>query len=278
MQRWNAALSRNAFGRKVTAQLEERARLRNGFVLDYARGEFVEKYRGLRMVQHGGYNGNYTAWVGRYPEIGLSVSMLCNSDNDDVHPYDVVDLFLPKGAPPREAPSKDAAGSTTDLSMHTGVYRRAEDGQLALLAFPEKARMSGANYVLGPYTYVFDASRPGRIVRRTYGSAREWVRQPEWKPSSTGLSVYQGRFTSDELLGSFDVALDGKKLVLTVLGLSDITATLEARSPDVFEARGVPNLDGLLVEFKRDDSGRITGLAVAPDSLHELPFRKVSLN
>lgn len=73
-------------------------------------------------------------------------------------------------------------------------------------------------------------------------------------------------------------ALDGQRLKLSVLGLSDITASLEARVPDVFEARGVPSLDGLLVAFKRDDNGRISGLAISPDSLHELPFRKVPSN
>ena len=73
MQRWNAALSRNAFGPKLTTQLEEPARLANGFVIGYARGEFVGKYRGLREIQHGGYNGIYTAWIGRFPEVDVSM-------------------------------------------------------------------------------------------------------------------------------------------------------------------------------------------------------------
>lgn len=278
MQQWNAALARNAFGGRVTAQLEEPGRLRNGVVLAYARGEFIGKYRGLREVQHGGYNGNYTAWIGRFPGIGLSVSMLCNSDNDDVHPYDVVDLFLPNSAPAREAGSRSTAGPTTDLSMHSGVYRRTDNGQLTLLTFPGKARMTGSHYVLGPDTYEFDPGRPGRVLRRSYGNSAEWMRLLEWKPSPTALDEFEGRFTSDELLGSFEVTLGGEQLKLSVLGLSDITASLEARAPDVFEARGVPNLDGLLVAFKRNDSGRISGLAIAPDSLHELPFRKMPSN
>lgn len=278
VQQWNAALSRNAFGPELTAQLEKPARLRNGFVLGYARGEFVGTYRGLREVQHGGYNGNYTAWVGRYPDVDLSVSMLCNSDNDDIHPHDLVDLFLPKDAPPREPASKVTAGHTIDLSVHNGVYRRADAGQLALFTFPKAAKTGVNGYVRGPDAYRFESRRPGRVMRRAYGNTSEWLRLPGWTPSPAELALFQGRFSSDELLGTFDVTFDGQQLGLAVLGLSDIRASLQPRAPDVFEARGVPNLDGLLVVFKRERTGRIIGLAVAPDSLHELPFRKLVTN
>jgi hypothetical protein len=223
----------------------------------------------------GGYNGNYTAWLARYPDIGLSVSMLCNSDHDDIHPHRLVDLFLPEGTPPREAPAANAAAPTTDLTMHTGVYQRADNGQLTLLTFPKDARMSGARYERGPDAFEFDANRPGRLTRTTYGRAAQWTRLPEWKPTPAALNKYPGRFGSDELLGSFDVRLAGHKLTLTVIGLSDITASLEPRAADVFEARGATNLDGLLVAFKRDAGGRVTGLAIAADALHELPFEKM---
>lgn len=56
--RWNSALANRVFGDAVTRQLETPGHLRNGFVLDYARGEMVGSYRGVRQVQHGGYNGN----------------------------------------------------------------------------------------------------------------------------------------------------------------------------------------------------------------------------
>lgn len=276
MQRWHAALSRHAYGRTLTERLEEQGQLANGHVLTYARGLMVGRYRGLREVQHGGYNGNYTAWVARYPEIGLSVSMLCNSDHDDIHPHDLVDVFLPGGIPPRDAAPTDANRAQTDLSMHDGLYRRTDDGQLALLTFPKDARMDGRRYVRGPHSVEFDASRPGRISRRTYDNATEWVRLPAWTPTPGQLDEFQGRFTSDELLGSFDVTRPGEELRLTVRGLSHITATLQPRAADVFEAHGAPNLSGLLIAFKRDDRGRVMGLALAPDSLHELSFPKIA--
>ncbi len=270
LQRWNLALSRNVYGPKLTAQLEERAKLRNGFVIDYARGEIVGQYRGLREVKHGGYNGTYISWVARYPEADLSMSYLCNSDADNVDPHDIIDLFLPKDTPAREP--MPASGSE-DLSAHNGVYRRIDNGQLALWSFPNQARVEDAKLVMGPYTYHFDRGQPDRITRQSYGNALAWERVPEVQPETVDLSQYQGRFSSDELLASYDVTVDGTQLKLTVRGMSQLTASLQPRTKDVFEAQGLAQLQGTLVVFKRDQYGRIEELAVAPDGLHELPFR-----
>ncbi|OEZ02579.1 MULTISPECIES: serine hydrolase domain-containing protein [Stenotrophomonas] len=275
LQRWNTALSRNAYGPELTAQLEERATLSNGFVTDYARGEFVGKYRGFHEVKHGGYNGNYMAWVARYPEADLSVSYVCNSDADNVDPYDLVDLFLPADAPARET---GPAQGSDDLSARNGVYRRIDNGQLALWTFPTKARLDGAEFVMGPYTYQLDDKHPERITRRSYGNAVEWERVSKSDSIVTTPGEYQGRFTSDELLASYDVTFDGKQLKMTLRGLSHLAATLQPRATDVFEAQDLPQMQSTLVVFKRDNSGRVNGLAIAPDGLHELPFRKVRTN
>ncbi len=270
LQRWNLALSRNVYGPKLTAQLEERATLRNGFMIDYARGEMVGQYRGLREVKHGGYNGTYISWVARYPEADLSMSYLCNSDADNVDPHDIIDLFLPKDAPPREP--MPASGSE-DLSAHNGVYRRIDNGQLALWSFPTQARVEGARLEMGPYTYHFDRSQPDRITRQSFGNATTWERMPEAQPEAVDLSQYQGRFSSDELLADYDVTFDGTQLKLVLRGMSQLSASLTPRAKDVFEAQGLAQLQGTLVVFKRDENGRIEGLAIAPDGLHELPFR-----
>lgn len=272
MQRWNAALLRNAFGPKLTAQLEQPAQLRNGFVLTYARGVFAGQHRGFREIQHSGYTGTYTAWIGRYPEADLAVSLLCNGDGDDVNPRDIVDLFLPKGMQAVDESSSASASRKEDLSVHSGVYRDTASGQLTLLDFPKEGEVTGTRYVRGPESFEFDATHPAHIVRDQYGNASNWVRLPEWKPSTAALNEFQGLFTSDELLASYSVTFDGHQLTMGVLGLSELTAPLQPRAPDVFEVQG------LLVEFKRDRDGRISGLALAPNQLHELPFRKAEVN
>lgn len=271
MLRWNTALSRNDFGPRLTAQLEQPARLRNGFVLNYARGLFVGDYRGFREIQHSGYTGTYTAWVGRYPQADLSISLLCNGDGDDVNPRSIVDLFLPKDMRDIDSTSKASSAHKKDLSAHSGIYRNMDTGQLALWTFPEEAGLTGGRYVRGPSTYEFDPADSTRIVQHEYGNASKWTRLPGWTPSTAALSEFQGRFTSDELLASYNIVFDGKQLTMGVLGLTELTAPMQPRSPDVFEAQGI------LVEFKRDTAGKVSGLALAPNQLHELPFRKVEM-
>lgn len=104
---WNRALSSGKLGAFVTAKLQDPAKLSDGRVLHYARGLFIEEHHGLKEVSHSGSTAGYRAWLGRFPEKGLSIAMLCNGS--DALPtklvYDVADLYLPKHAAD-SAPSK----------------------------------------------------------------------------------------------------------------------------------------------------------------------------
>jgi CubicO group peptidase (beta-lactamase class C family) len=268
MLRWNAALQRNAFGPRLTGELEQRARLRNGFEIDYARGLYVGRYRGLRELQHTGYTGAYSAWVARYPQADLSIALLCNGDGDDVYGREVADLFLPAGTPPE---AKAPQGDPVDLSSYNGLYRDARTQRLALLQFPKDATLVDGRYVQGSMAYVFDDRHPQRLVRSRYGNSATLVRLPAWTAAPAQLKQYVGRYTSDELLSTYEVRLDGTRLAISVRGLSDLTAPLQPVARDVFVAQGI----GLPVEFQRDRSGRIVRLSLSPDLLRPLAFDRV---
>ncbi len=67
-------------GEQLVKWLQERGTLANGDTLEYARGLFVDSYRGLRRVQHGGDWIGYHAAYARFPEQHTSVVTFCNSD------------------------------------------------------------------------------------------------------------------------------------------------------------------------------------------------------
>ncbi|HEU6450835.1 MAG TPA: serine hydrolase [Gemmatimonadaceae bacterium] len=67
-------------GERMVKWLQERGTLANGDSIDYARGLFVDSYRGLRRVQHGGDWIGYHAAYARFPEQHTSVVTFCNSD------------------------------------------------------------------------------------------------------------------------------------------------------------------------------------------------------
>lgn len=267
--RWNAALQRNAFGPELTAQLEQRAHLRNGTELDYARGVFVGLYRGLREVQHGGFTGTYRAWLGRYPEADLSVALLCNGADIDAHA--LADLFLPAS---QQVASTDAPAATApvDLSGHDGLYRSARDGRLMRLDFPKDAELSDGRYRQGASEYALDPARPDEVVERWYGQPTTWTRLPASTPMPVSLPDHAGRYASDELLANYEVRLVGGQLMLSVQGLSEVSVPLQPMAKDVFIALGVD----IPVEFRRDEKGRIGSLVLSPARLGPLTFTRVA--
>src|SRR5229473_111794 len=65
-------------GKEFLGEIQERGKLNDGKVLDYAKGLRLQDYRGLHTVSHGGAWGGYRAELLRFPEQHFSVACLCN--------------------------------------------------------------------------------------------------------------------------------------------------------------------------------------------------------
>jgi CubicO group peptidase (beta-lactamase class C family) len=83
-------------GREFLLELQEQGKLNSGKVLEYAKGLFIEDYRGLHTVSHGGSWGGYRAELLRFPEQHFSVACLCNlgSASPSNRAHRVADVFL----------------------------------------------------------------------------------------------------------------------------------------------------------------------------------------
>jgi CubicO group peptidase (beta-lactamase class C family) len=97
-------------GKEFLSEIQERGKLNNGKVLDYAKGLFLQDYRGLHTVSHGGAWGGYRAELLRFPEQHFSVACLCNVG--DAGPTrrarQVADIYLGSLMKPRESKSKES--------------------------------------------------------------------------------------------------------------------------------------------------------------------------
>jgi hypothetical protein len=125
-------------GKDFLDEIQEPGKLHNGKTLDYAKGLFVGKYRGLRFVDHGGSWGGYRAQLLRFPEQHFSVACLCNlaNANPEKRAHEVADIFLaeemkePK--PAREADFEKRENKPTvalaagKLSAYSGHFRSEE--------------------------------------------------------------------------------------------------------------------------------------------------------
>ena len=71
-------------------------RLTDGRTIACAAGLIVLHWRGVNEVSHSGSTAGYQAWLGRYPEPGLSVAVLCNlaSANATQLAHQVAEVYL----------------------------------------------------------------------------------------------------------------------------------------------------------------------------------------
>src|SRR6266705_96547 len=109
-------------GKGFLAEIQEQGKLNNGKVLDYAKGLFIQDYRGLHTVSHGGSWGGYRAELLRFPEQHFSVACLCNlgSARPSNRARRVADVYLASLMKPKEAnkePEKEHEKVQTPVSL-----------------------------------------------------------------------------------------------------------------------------------------------------------------
>jgi CubicO group peptidase (beta-lactamase class C family) len=122
----------------VMKMMEERFVLNNGDTIDYAFGQAIGKYKGLKTVSHSGGDAGYRSFLLRFPEEHLAISVFSNfaSFNPGGLSYRVADTYLRdklKEEPeeeegPRPAPSPPTPFNPADvaLSDFTGTFYSPE--------------------------------------------------------------------------------------------------------------------------------------------------------
>jgi len=137
-------------GNDFLAELQERGKLNNGKVLDYAKGLFLQTYRGLPTVSHGGAWGGYRAELLRFPDQHFSVACLCNVGNaaPSRRAHQVADIYLaglmkPKGQSQKaaeeeaEQDKKEISVAAAELQSYVGDYWSEELGATYHLALAD---------------------------------------------------------------------------------------------------------------------------------------------
>ena len=141
MQRWDENFYAGAVGgAESLASLQKPALLNDGKQQTYALGLMVDRFRGLRVVSHGGSWAGYRAELLRFPEQHLSVACLCNlaRTNPSQLARRVAEVYLGDKMTPadanitaagRRAPAA-AVGSWTpsagELARYAGRYESPE--------------------------------------------------------------------------------------------------------------------------------------------------------
>jgi CubicO group peptidase (beta-lactamase class C family) len=284
---WNENLDNpRVGGRAMVEQLETRARLNDGFVIEYAKGLNVLDYRGVREVSHGGSTAGYQTFLARWPDERLSVAVMCNTTgtNPGGYAHQVADLFL--AGKLKTIPAVKAADVPADtLKNLAGVYREKLTDAVVRVTYDAKAKAvriggpalvpAGATVLStadGSRTYTIDAAGAGGVVRMTESDGgrskpRVWEREPPFAPTPQQLAAYAGDYVCPEL-GDLVYTFYVEDNALKLRARPAQRLTLTPAFPDGFLS------DGNTIRFTRDAKGRVEGLRIYAGRVRHLRFAK----
>ena len=279
-------------GQAMLDQLQMLGALNNGKKLDYALGLFVDEYKGLRRVHHGGSWAGYRAELMRFPAQKFTVACLCNlaTANPTNLATKVAAIYLANEFKASEekkaaaAPVPTITLSEEQLKDKVGLYRLAasgevrritlRDGKLRIDSFsppiellPLSAHRFRANTPnAGASTELsFEKAASGKwllnLPRNNRVDAFESVEA--FAPSTQQLADFAGSYYSEELDTTWRVAVEDGKLMVT--DRNDQKLALTPTYRDAFTGR-------FQTEFSRDAQGRVNGFVVHAGRIRHVKF------
>ncbi|MGE0553548.1 MAG: serine hydrolase domain-containing protein [Gemmatimonadales bacterium] len=292
LARWDESFYTAALGDQELLRLVQTpGRLNDGTELSYAFGLFVERWRGLRRVQHAGGLAGFRAQVTRYPEQHFSVIVLCNAAQINPTGYAdrIAEIYLGDQLSPAPARSLGRAFSDRGLmNRAVGVYRSARSGSvvqvlardtLLLMQYgPIRLPLTAASADRATFAWSGEASevrfegegpQAARVVVRGIGPRPERfdrVEPPSVAPAA--LAALAGRYQSAELDVEWTVVQRDTALLVR-------TPTGDERDLVPVHADGF-TLDGAAVLIDRDGRGRVRGLLVTPGRSRNIRFERVA--
>jgi hypothetical protein len=242
------------------------------------------QWRGVPEVSHGGSNAGYRAWLGRYPDQGLSIALLCNTDSLNVTDlgHKVADVYLAGAIKPKPASSEPPV-DPAQLKAMTGMYRDVDDHETTVVDVKDghlqldgrrtlQSTSDGAFTVgeTGPRVQ-FEAGKDGAITRLKMftqaGDIFTYERVESAHPTAADLQQMVGTYVSDEAEVTYKAAVENRHLVLH--RRPDTIIPLTPTYRDGFSS----SLDS--VRFIRDNSGHVVEMSIGSTRMYDLRLRRI---
>jgi CubicO group peptidase (beta-lactamase class C family) len=272
---WNDAITNNRLGKFVSDKLQEPSTLNNGRKLTYGRGLFLVTYRGTKEIWHSGSAEGYKTWLGRYPEHGLSIAIMCNSgDGTDRMDFahKIFQLYLPSVAQadfdPAPPPVKDidpnklaglffneTTGEPLRIAVQNGRLRIAEGPGLEQITNDRfKRRGSMVNFMANDEFEVHYLSNDQFEYKSMEGKITKYRRAKGFTPTEAELKTYEGTYESDELRAIVFVTAGKNGLDFQFEHMGGRKVPLTPVEPDVFQVSRVT------MKFLRDKQGKVEAI------------------
>jgi len=281
-------------GKSVIDRMYQQGILNNGEQISYAFGLFIDNYRGLKEISHGGYWASFNTLIVYFPEHLFSIVVFNNFQNNSWRTvHDIADIYLADKLEPRnnENNQEKQVSEPVDvpvqmLDEYIGTYRIgpakyvtiSRDGaQLMACTTAENAvpmtATSESTFWVEAYgtSIMFNLDDPQNITNFNYRG----MTCPKMKGISNlipeQLAEFSGEYMCEELKTVCTVAIEEGQLVLKHHRHG--TFSLIHAWNDDFQLWGSTS-----VEFYRDKEGKVTGLMFSNNSIIKLRFVKIKVN
>jgi hypothetical protein len=289
---WNDALASGKLGKFVTEKLHEQTRLNNGRKLKYARGLIVDHTPGGLVVSHSGGAAGFSTWMGRVPEHGLSVAVMCNFDpvSATALAARVSDLYLPPipaAARAQAANTADAPG--VDISSRAGLFFNERTGEpMRLLVQEGRLRIANGPPLVAVSQERFRPPRADLFFRSqdefemTFlsndrlefksmeGQTTRYRRAQPFTPTAADLQSVEGRYESKELGTIFEI-LPGTNNAIVIRFENSPGRALNLTPVE----RDTYMVSLIIARFRRDPSGKVTGFDYSNPLLRNISFTRL---
>ncbi len=285
---WNDALTAGKLGKVVTQRLMEHTKLNSGRILDYGRGLVLEG----NLIWHSGGAAGYHSWIGRVPELGLSVAVLCNSDLVAASALadKILNIYAPgagrqkgeDGAPPvltGEAlvdAKKNAGlfvndtGETLRLAVDRDRFRVAGGPGLTEVSKGKFRRWGSTVFFMSQDAFTIDFVSDSQLNLITMeGNKVSYKKAAVYSPSADELSEFMGRFSSGEVGASFDFTA-GEGVLIGKSGEKGEAITFKPIFKDAFQVAGI------VIRFVRNTNGKVVSIKFSNPVVRDIVFQRVA--
>lgn len=274
---WNENFTHAKVGGPEVVKIQQTpATLTGGKTIAYAAGLAVGTFDGFREVSHSGATGGYRTWIGRYPEKGVSVAVMCNSAQADPTQLGRETARLWTGGVPAPSPAPFAV-EPARLEKLSGLYRRVRDSTVAELRVKDGKLTFNRTILIPVDATEFSAGQnkflfaDGRFIQSTPDGDIAYERVEAAHPSDSELASLAGKYQSSETGSTITIAAKTGGLTLAIGWNKPALLRPTFRDGFMMETAG----GAASIVFHRDQTGKVTGFSAGDDRVWDLRFIRV---
>lgn len=279
---------------KMVTEMSTSFKLNSGNETGYGLGLFVEEYKGLKRIQHGGADVAHRSMLMVFPEINGAVVTQSNFSNFDGNIANkIADVYFSAYLQENESEETPDEGMAAfeydpeDFQSLTGRYELSimpgfvltfdRDGDRLYTQATNQPEVNITATSDSTFSLVgvnasvtFHRNEDGTADSLTlHQNGNHLAKKIEYEPSFEELRSYEGRYFSEEIDTIYDIVMEDSSLTMKTFLIKD-SMPLEATTEDTFSS-GFPIAE---VKFIRNEAGNITGFEASNGRTRGVFFRK----